>query len=310
MKKTTTKVGIVGTGFVGSSIAYAMINQGITNELFLIDVNNEKAKGEAHDLSDGIGWGQTNVTVFAGDYNDCKDADIMVITAGINQKPGQSRLDLVDTNAKIMTDITNSIMASGFDGILVIASNPVDVLTYVAWKASGLPHSRVIGTGTTLDTTRLKSAVAAKLAVDPRCVHGYIIGEHGDSETAVWSHTTIGGKNIREWDGITEEVLETMYVNVRDAAYDIIDKKQATYYGIGMSTTHIVKAVLNNEQCVLPISAYQQGEYGVDDVFTGTPAIVGQEGVREIIALPISDSEHKQFLNSVDQLKTTIRSIK
>lgn len=310
MKKTTTKVGIVGTGFVGCSIAYAMINQGITNELFLIDVNNEKAKGEAHDLSDGIGWGQTNVTVFAGDYNDCKDADIMVITAGINQKPGQSRLDLVDTNAKIMTDITNSIMASGFDGILVIASNPVDVLTYVAWKASGLPHSRVIGTGTTLDTTRLKSAVAAKLAVDPRCVHGYIIGEHGDSETAVWSHTTIGGKNIREWDGITEEVLETMYVNVRDAAYDIIDKKQATYYGIGMSTTRIVKAVLNNEQCVLPISAYQQGEYGVDDVFTGTPAIVGQEGVREIIALPISDSEHKQFLNSVDQLKTTIRSIK
>ena len=310
MKKTTTKVGIVGTGFVGCSIAYAMINQGLTNELFLIDVNNEKAKGEAHDLSDGIGWGQTNVTVFAGDYNDCKDADIMVITAGINQKPGQSRLDLVDTNAKIMTDITNSIMASGFDGILVIASNPVDVLTYVAWKASGLPHSRVIGTGTTLDTTRLKSAVAAKLAVDPRCVHGYIIGEHGDSETAVWSHTTIGGKNIREWDGITEEVLETMYVNVRDAAYDIIDKKQATYYGIGMSTTRIVKAVLNNEQCVLPISAYQQGEYGVDDVFTGTPAIVGQEGVREIIALPISDSEHKQFLNSVDQLKTTIRSIK
>ncbi|MGO3375391.1 L-lactate dehydrogenase [Brochothrix thermosphacta] len=310
MKKTTTKVGIVGTGFVGSSIAYAMINQGITNELFLIDVNNEKAKGEAHDLSDGIGWGQTNVTVFAGDYNDCKDADIMVITAGINQKPGQSRLDLVDTNAKIMTDITNSIMASGFDGILVIASNPVDVLTYVAWKASGLSHSRVIGTGTTLDTTRLKSAVAAKLAIDPRCVHGYIIGEHGDSETAVWSHTTIGGKNIREWDGITEEVLETMYVNVRDAAYDIIDKKQATYYGIGMSTTRIVKAVLNNEQCVLPISAYQQGEYGVDDVFTGTPAIVGQEGVREIIALPISDSEHKQFLNSVDQLKTTIRSIK
>lgn len=310
MKKTTTKVGIVGTGFVGSSIAYAMINQGITNELFLIDVNDEKAKGEAHDLSDGIGWGQTNVTVFAGDYNDCKDADIMVITAGINQKPGQSRLDLVDTNAKIMTDITNSIMASGFDGILVIASNPVDVLTYVAWKASGLPHSRVIGTGTTLDTTRLKSAVAAKLAVDPRCVHGYIIGEHGDSETAVWSHTTIGGKNIREWDGITEEVLETMYVNVRDAAYDIIDKKQATYYGIGMSTTRIVKAVLNNEQCVLPISAYQQGAYGVDDVFTGTPAIVGQEGVREIIALPISDSEHKQFLNSVDQLKTTIRSIK
>lgn len=310
MKKTTTKVGIVGTGFVGCSIAYAMINQGITNELFLIDVNNEKAKGEAHDLSDGIGWGQTNVTVFAGDYNDCKDADIMVITAGINQKPGQSRLDLVDTNAKIMTDITNSIMASGFDGILVIASNPVDVLTYVAWKASGLPHSRVIGTGTTLDTTRLKSAVADKLAVDPRCVHGYIIGEHGDSKTAVWSHTTIGGKNIREWDGITEEVLETMYVNVRDAAYDIIDKKQATYYGIGMSTTRIVKAVLNNEQCVLPISAYQQGEYGVDDVFTGTPAIVGQEGVREIIALPISDSEHKQFLNSVDQLKTTIRSIK
>lgn len=196
MKKTSRKVVIVGTGFVGTSIAYAMINQGISNELVLIDVNQEKAEGEALDLLDGMAWGDENVAVWSGGYEECKDADIVVITAGINQKPGQSRLDLVKTNASIMRQIVKEIMGSGFDGIIVVASNPVDILTYIAWNESGLPTSRVIGTGTTLDTTRFRKEIALKLKVDPRSVHGYILGEHGDSEVAAWSHTTVGGKPV------------------------------------------------------------------------------------------------------------------
>lgn len=199
MRKTSRKVVIVGTGFVGTSIAYAMINQGIANELVLIDVNQEKAEGEALDLLDGMAWGEENVAVWSGDYSECSDADLVVITAGINQKPGQTRLDLVKTNAGIMKDIVRQIMGAGFNGILVVASNPVDILTCIAWKESGLPSSRVIGTGTTLDTTRFRKEIALKLSVDPRSVHGYILGEHGDSEVAAWSHTTVGGKPIMEF---------------------------------------------------------------------------------------------------------------
>ncbi|HBK5191908.1 TPA: L-lactate dehydrogenase, partial [Enterococcus faecium] len=260
MKKTSRKVVIVGTGFVGTSIAYAMINQGISNELVLIDVNQEKAEGEALDLLDGMAWGDENVAVWSGGYEECKDADIVVITAGINQKPGQSRLDLVKTNASIMRQIVKEIMGSGFDGIIVVASNPVDILTYIAWNESGLPTSRVIGTGTTLDTTRFRKEIALKLKVDPRSVHGYILGEHGDSEVAAWSHTTVGGKPVFEIvekdHRIAQDELDVIADKVRNAAYEIIDRKKATYYGIGMSTARIVKAILNNEQAVLPVSAY------------------------------------------------------
>lgn len=264
-KKTSRKVVIVGTGFVGTSIAYAMINQGISNELVLIDVNQEKAEGEALDLLDGMAWGDENVAVWSGGYEECKDADIVVITAGINQKPGQSRLDLVKTNASIMRQIVKEIMGSGFDGIIVVASNPVDILTYIAWNESGLPTSRVIGTGTTLDTTRFRKEIALKLKVDPRSVHGYILGEHGDSEVAAWSHTTVGGKPVFEIvekdHRIAQDELDVIADKVRNAAYEIIDRKKATYYGIGMSTARIVKAILNNEQAVLPVSAYLTGEY-------------------------------------------------
>lgn len=249
LKKTSRKVVIVGTGFVGTSIAYAMINQGISNELVLIDVNQEKAEGEALDLLDGMAWGEENVAVWSGDYSECADADLVVITAGINQKPGQTSLDLVKTNAMIMKDIVKQIMASTFDGVLVVASNPVDILTYIAWTESGLPSSRVIGTGTTLDTTRFRKEIALKLEIDPRSVHGYILGEHGDSEVAAWSHTTVGGKPIREFvekdHRIAESDLEIIADKVKNAAYEIIDRKKATYYGIGMSTARIVKAVLN-----------------------------------------------------------------
>ncbi|WP_251712552.1 L-lactate dehydrogenase [Lactococcus ileimucosae] len=313
MKVTNRKVVVIGTGFVGTSIAYSMINQGIVNDLVLIDVNQEKAEGEALDLLDGISWGQENINVKAGGYEECKDANVVVITAGINQQPGQTRLELVDTNAKIMESIVHEVMNSGFDGVFVIASNPVDVLTYCAWKASGLPASRVVGTGTTLDTTRFRKELATKLEIDPRSIHGYIIGEHGDSEVAVWSHTTVGGKPILEFivqnNRLEVADLQILSDKVKNAAYEIIDRKKATYYGIGMSAARIVKAILNNEQAVLPVSAYLEGQYGEEGVFTGVPSVVNQTGVREIIELNIDPQERQAFKKSVKQLRDVIESL-
>ncbi|MFQ7653711.1 MAG: L-lactate dehydrogenase [Enterococcus gallinarum] len=313
MRNTSRKVVVVGTGFVGTSIAYSMINQGLINELVLIDVNREKAEGEALDLLDGMSWAQENIKVWAGDYTDCQDADIVVITAGVNQKPGQTRLELIDVNAGIMTSVVREVMGSGFDGILVIASNPVDVLTHVAWQASGLPSNRVVGTGTTLDTTRFRKELAAKLQIDPRSIHGYIIGEHGDSEVAVWSHTTVGGKPLLEFivknNRLTVEDLTTISDRVKNSAYEIINRKKATFYGIGMSVARIVRAILNNEQAVLPVSAYLDGEYGEKDLFTGVPSVVDQGGVREIIELNIDPAEQQKFAQSCSQLREVIQSL-
>lgn len=313
MRNTSRKVVVVGTGFVGTSIAYSMINQGLINELVLIDVDREKAEGEALDLLDGMSWAQENIKVWAGDYTDCQDADIVVITAGVNQKPGQTRLELIDVNAGIMTSVVREVMGSGFDGILVIASNPVDVLTHVAWQASGLPSNRVVGTGTTLDTTRFRKELAAKLQIDPRSIHGYIIGEHGDSEVAVWSHTTVGGKPLLELivknNRLTVEDLTTISDRVKNSAYEIINRKKATFYGIGMSVARIVRAILNNEQAVLPVSAYLDGEYGEKDLFTGVPSVVDQGGVREIIELNIDPAEQQKFAQSCSQLREVIQSL-
>ena len=313
MKSTSRKVAVVGTGFVGTSIGYSMINQGLINELVLIDVNQKKAEGEALDLLDGMSWAQENIKVWAGEYSDCKDADIVVITAGVNQKPGQTRLELIDINAGIVRSVVKEVMHSGFDGVLVIASNPVDVLTYIAWQASGLPSSRVVGTGTTLDTTRFRKELAAKLQIDPRSIHGYIIGEHGDSEVAVWSHTTVGGKPLLEFivknNRLTVEDLTIISDSVKNTAYEIINRKQATFYGIGLSVARIVKAILNDEQAVLPVSAYLNGEYEEKNLFTGVPSVVDQNGVREIIELNIDPEERKKFATSCSQLREVIRSL-
>ena len=260
-----------------------------------------------------MSWAQGNIKVWAGDYTDCQDADIVVITAGVNQKPGQTRLELIDVNAGIMTSVVREVMGSGFDGILVIASNPVDVLTHVAWQASGLPSNRVVGTGTTLDTTRFRKELAAKLQIDPRSIHGYIIGEHGDSEVAVWSHTTVGGKPLLEFivknNRLTVEDLTTISDRVKNSAYEIINRKKATFYGIGMSVARIVRAILNNEQAVLPVSAYLDGEYGEKDLFTGVPSVVDQGGVREIIELNIDPAEQQKFAQSCSQLREVIQSL-
>ena len=314
MKKEIRRVVLVGTGFVGMSFAYSLINQGGTEELVLIDVNKDKAEGEAMDLSHVIPFGPEKINIWAGTYEDCKTADVVVITAGVNQQPGETRLALVERNAKIMRDVVKNVMASGFNGILLVASNPVDVLTYIAWQESGLPKHRVIGTGTTLDTARLRHEIGKYLKVDPRNVHGYIVGEHGDTETPLWSHTTVGVKPIldivKDHPEFTKEDLDKIYVNVRDAAYHIIDRKRATYYGIGMCTTRLVKAILNDENCVLPVSAYLEGQYGLHDIFTGVPAIINRDGVREVFDLNITEDELKQLTKSVSILKETLDTVR
>lgn len=314
MQTGTRRVVLVGTGFVGMSFAYSMVNQGGAEELVLIDVNHEKAVGEAMDLNHEIPFGPEKIEIWAGDYSDCKTADIVVVTAGVNQQPGETRLALVERNAKIMRDVIKNVMQSGFNGILLIASNPVDVLTYIAWQESGLPKHRVIGTGTTLDTARLRYQMGKYLDVDPRNVHGYIVGEHGDTETPLWSHTSVGVKPIfdiiKDHPEYKREDLEEIYVNVRDAAYHIIERKRATYYGIGMCITRIVKAILNDENSVLPVSAYLDGEYGLHDIFTGVPAIVNRNGIREVFNLNISPEELEQLTKSVSILKETLDTVR
>ena len=314
MKTGVRRVVLVGTGFVGMSFAYSMLNQGGLEEFVLIDVNKDKAEGEAMDLSHGLPFAPHKMDIWAGTYEDCRTADIVVITAGAAQQPGETRLDLVEKNARIMRGIVRDIMKSGFNGILVIASNPVDVLTYVAWQESGLPRHRVIGSGTTLDTARLRYEIGKYLNVDPRNVHGYIVGEHGDTEFPLWSHTTVGGMPlldiINDNPQYKFEDLEQIYVNVRDAAYHIIDRKKATYYGIGMALTRIVKAILSDENSSLSVSVYLNGQYGQNDVFVGVPAIINRNGVREVFELNITGSERDKLAKSVAVLKETLDSVR
>ena len=313
MRTGDRRVVLVGTGFVGMSFAYSMLNQGGIEELVLIDVNKEKAEGEAMDLSHGLPFAPDRIEFWAGDYEDCKTADIVVITAGANQQPGESRLDLVQKNSKIMRSIIREVMKSGFNGILVVASNPVDVLTYVAWQESGLPRHRVIGSGTALDSARFRYEIGKYLNVDTRSIHGYIIGEHGDTEFPVWSHTTVGVMPlldvVKNNPQFKIEDLEEIYVNVRDAAYHIIERKGATYYGIGMSLARLVKAILNDENSVLPVSVYLNGQYGHRDVFLGIPAIINRNGVREVLELNLTGSEKEKLTKSVEVLKETLDSV-
>lgn len=308
MANNVNRVALIGTGFVGTAFAYAMVNQGITGELILIDVNKDKAEGEAMDIAHGIPFAPSRTKVRAGDYTDCRSCDIVVITAGANQKPGETRLELLERNAQIMKGIVKQVMGNYFNGILVIATNPVDVLTHIAWKVSGLPKNRVIGSGTTLDTARLRHELSHYFEVDPRNVHAYIMGEHGDTEFAAWSHAFIG---VRKVDDIIaqsngkyrKEDLEQIFAKVRDAAYHIIERKGATYYGIGMALTRIIKAILNDEHSILSVSSYLGGEYGQQDTFVGVPAVVGRGGVLEVIELQLSDEEKEKMNQSVKVLK-------
>lgn len=299
------KLVLVGTGMVGMSMAYAMVNQGGINELVLIDVLKDKAEGEAMDLAHGIPCGPTEIDIKAGEYDECKDADIVVITAGINQKPGQTRLELAKTNAKIMKEITENVVKSGFNGIFVIASNPVDLMTYVVGKVSGFPRNKVIGSGTVLDTARLRYLIGKRLNVSSKNIHAYIMGEHGDSSFVPWSHSYVGCKklaDILKEKGETQKLLDEIYTEVQQSAYEIIEKKRATYYGIGMGLTKLIKTILNNEKEILTVSTKLENEYGHDGIYIGVPAVIGKNGVQELLNLPLTAKEQEEFDHSCDVL--------
>lgn len=301
------KIVLVGTGFVGMSMAYSMLNRGGINELVLVDLDKDKTIGEEMDLSHGLPYAPQKMTIKAGDYSDCKDAQIVVITAGVAQKPGQTRLELAEVNTKIMKQITESIMASGFDGIIIVASNPVDLMAYVVAEVSGLPKSRVIGSGTVLDTARLRYLMADYLKVSSKNVHAYIMGEHGDSSFVPWNHAYVGCKKIKdimEDNKHPMEDLNKIHEGVVNAAYEIIEKKKATYYGIGMALNRLVRAILDNENSILTVSTYlKDGEYGQDDIYIGVPAIINSKGVRELITLDLNEEEQSKLNHSCELIK-------
>ena len=301
------KVVLVGTGFVGMSMAYSMLNRGGINELVLIDIDKEKTIGEEMDLSHGLPFAPQKMVIKAGDYDECKDAQVVVITAGIAQKPGQTRLELAETNTKIMKSITKSIMASGFNGVIIVASNPVDLMTYVVSKVSGLPKNQVFGSGTVLDTARLRYLMSDYLKVSSKNIHAYIMGEHGDSSFVPWEHAYVGCKKIKdvmEDNNHPMEDLEKIHKDVINAAYEIINKKKATYYGIGMSLNRLVRAVLDNENSILTVSTYlKDGQYGQDDIYIGVPAIINSNGIRELVDLELNEEEQAKLDNSCRIIK-------
>lgn len=309
-----SKVVIVGTGFVGMSYAYALVNQGAVEELVLVDINHKKAEGEAMDLNHGLAFAPRKMNIRAGDYSECKDAGLVVITAGVNQKEGETRIHLLTRNAGIVKSVVQNIMASGFDGIILVASNPVDILAYVAWKESGLDKSRVIGSGTSLDTARLRYEISRYVQIDPRNVHAYILGEHGDSEFVLWSNANIAAKPIMDVIDTMDEIefsdLDQIYQNVRDAAYEIISRKGATYYGIGMALVRITVAIFNNENRIMPISVLNDSVYECEsDVYIGLPAVLNRQGVHHIVKFTLSDGEKKKLKISADILRKNLSDI-
>ena len=301
------KVAVIGCGFVGSSSAFALMQSGLFSEIALLDANAEKAEGEALDISNGVPFiGQTQV--YATDYDGIMDAAIIVITAGAAQKPGETRLDLVNKNVGIYKSIIPEIAKRGYEGILLIVSNPVDILTLAAVKLSGFPENRVFGSGTVLDTARLKSKLGEHLSVDGRSVHAFIIGEHGDSEIVAWGSTNVSGVPLDtfcEMRGHYQhmEAMRQIAEDVKNSAYEIIAKKKATYYGIAMSVVRICRAIVMNEKSILPVSSVMHGEYGISDISLSMPASVGRNGVETHIPIVLNQDEQAKLEKSADTLK-------
>ncbi|MGF0104827.1 L-lactate dehydrogenase [Ligilactobacillus ruminis] len=311
MSKTQNhqKVMLVGDGAVGSSYAYAMALQGIAEEFGIIDVVKERTEGDALDLIDATGYTYPK-KIYSAEYSDCKDADLVVITAGAPQKPGETRLDLVNKNLRILSTIVKPVVESGFQGIFLVAANPVDILTYATWKFSGFPKERVLGSGTSLDTARLRVAMADLTGIkDPRSMHAYIMGEHGDSEFAAFSSASIGSLPFLDWakeHDVSKETLDKIEDDVRNKAYEIINKKGATFYGVAAALARISKAILRDEDTVLPVSAYMDGQYGINDVYIGTPAVVCADGIKQVIEVPLNEEEQTKMTESAKTLKKVL----
>lgn len=306
IQNPNAKVILVGDGSVGSSFAFAMTLKGLGRELGIIDVNSNKARGDAMDLTAALTYNAAK-HIYAAEYSDCSDADIIVITAGAPQKPGETRLDLVHKNLAIVKDVVEQIMESGFNGIFLVAANPVDILTYAVLKISGFPKERVISSGTSLDSARFSDEIARYLSLDPRDVYATIMGEHGDTSFPVWSNASIGGRHIDYWlkektDDI-EAAKEKIYTDVRDKAYRIIETKGATYYGVATVLAKICRIIIEDSHSIITLGAYMEGEYGCDDIYLGTPCVLSRSGIQKIIEVPLSDEEKEKMQISYKAVK-------
>ena len=298
------KVVLIGCGNVGMAYSYALVNQKVyVDELVLIDINKEKCEGEAMDLNHCMAYSPSKINVRVGDYSDCGDAKIVVIAAGANSQSGETRMDLIDKNSKIFKSIVKDIMESGFDGIILVATNPLDVMTYLTLKYSNLEPNKVIGSGTTLDTSRLRYILSEKIDVNPKNIEAYVIGEHGDSEFIPWSNVNVAYKKIT--DIFNMEELIKIEDEVRTSAYEIIDKKCATAYGIGMCLVEITNAILENKNIILPVSSWDKE----NNLCISTPAIVGKDGVKEKIFIPLTSEEEQKLINSINTIKEAINKV-
>ena len=308
MKYNARKVVLIGTGMVGMSYAYSLLNQSVCDELVLIDIDKKRAEGEAMDLNHGLAFSASNMKIYAGEYRDCSDADVVVIAAGVAQKPGETRLNLLQRNAEVFRSIINPVTESGFNGIFLVATNPVDIMTRITCELSGSNPRRVLGTGTALDTARLRYLLGDYFGVDPRNMHAYVMGEHGDSEFVPWSQAMLATKPVmdlcREFpDKYCAEDMEKISEEVRTAAYKIIEAKRATYYGIGMALTRITRALLSDENSVLTVSAMLRGEYGQNRVYVGVPCIVNGNGIHRVLELDLTEEERAKLAASCDTLR-------
>ena len=310
--KSNMKISIIGAGFVGSATAFALMNSGLATEIVIVDINKEKAEGEAMDLVHGVSFVKP-LTIKSGEYKDTADSEIVIITAGAAQKPGETRLDLINKNYKIMSSIVPEVVKYNPSSILLVVSNPVDILTYIVYKLSGLPKEKVIGSGTVLDTSRLKFMLSEHFNVDARNIHTYIMGEHGDSEIATWSVTSIAGMSVDDYCKSKCnkcQGVENLHIDdqVKNAAYEIIKRKGATYYAVALAVRRIVEAILRDENSILTVSSLLNGEYGIKDIYLGVPSIVCSSGVKDIIEVPLSNSELESLKASADKLKESLES--
>ncbi len=311
--KDIKKITIIGAGFVGSTTAYTLMISGLVSELVLIDVNNEKAEGEIMDLSHGMPFVRP-VRMYSGAYSDCAGSDIIIISAGANQKPGETRIDLVHKNTAIFKSILGEIIKYNTDCILLVVTNPVDILTYVTWKISGFPKEKVIGSGTVLDTARFKYMLGEHTGIDARNVHAYIIGEHGDSEVAAWSLTNIAGIPMEKYCEDCQKCKGQLskyeiYSEVKNAAYDIIKRKGATYYAVALAVRRIVEAIVRDENSILTVSSLMEGNYGLSGVCLSLPAVVNSSGISRVLDVPLNEAETEAFINSGNSLKDIIKTI-
>lgn len=312
-RRHTTKISVIGAGMVGSSLAYSLVVERVASEVVLVDLNRDRAAGEAMDINHAVPF-SAPTRVVAGDYEACRDSDVVVITAGLPQKPGETRLDLVTRNVAIFREIVPRLMQVLTRPILLIVSNPVDILSYAALRLSGLPWQSVVGSGTILDTARLRYELGAKCRVDPRNVHAFILGEHGDTEVPVWSRANVGGLEYRRFceqcrGACPQQEFDALFERVRTAAYEIIRLKGATYYAIALGATRMIEAILRDQNTVVTASALVQGQYGLSNVCLSLPLVLGRDGVRQIIEIPLDAAETAALRHSAAVLRGTLEKV-